>query len=269
MKFAASNIALTAYNHSEELMRLPDMGLIGLEVAPSRVWQDSWAGLTPRAVETYRGEIEQAGLKVVGLHSLFYDQPELGLFRDGDARARTLDFMEHLSKLCRDLGGRTLIYGGGRWRRELPLEDAFAEAVEFFAELIPRIQSHGTIYCFEPLGPTGSDFINSVLESISIVESLDHPSLRVQLDAKALAETGEMKAEIFKAAQPYLVHVHTNEPDMGILGTSGDIDNHLMAHLLKDIGYDQYISIEQKMIGEDAPLEALKQSAKILTECYG
>ena len=90
------------------------MGLTGLEVAPSRVWEDSWLGLSPNVAEIYRSEVEQVGLTVVGLHSLFYDQPQLGLFRFGDNRVRTLDFLEHLSKLCRDLGGTTLIYGGGR-----------------------------------------------------------------------------------------------------------------------------------------------------------
>ena len=151
----------------------------------------------------------------------------------------------------------------------MPLEDAFIEAVEVFGELIPRIENHGTIFCFEPLAPTGSDFINSVHDSIRIVERVNHPALRVQLDAKALGANGEMTPDIFEAARPYLVHVHTNEPDMGILGTSGEIDNFTMARLLRDIDYDGYVSIEQKMICEAAPLEALRQSAKVLTECYG
>lgn len=176
--------------------------------------------------------------------------------------------MEHLSKLCRDLGGKTLTYGGGRQRDKLSQEEAFIESEAFFHDLIPRIEDHGTVFCFEPLAPTDSDFINSVYDSIRLVESVNHPSLRVQLDAKALVATGELTKEVFEAAAPYLVHVHVNEPDLGILGTSGTIDHQEMARLLTDIRYTGYVSIEQKMIGEDDPLIALSQSAKILKEYY-
>jgi sugar phosphate isomerase/epimerase len=268
VKLATSNIALSSYDHIEQLQHLAGFGLDGLEVAPSRVWRDTWKGLTPGQVTAYRKEIENAGLCVVGLHSLFYDQPELGLFQGPDTRSRTLDFMEHLSKLCRDLDGRILTYGGGRKRGELPLESAFIESEAFFSELIPRIEGHGTIFCFEPLAPQDSDFINSVYESIRLVKALNHPSLRVQLDAKALVATGELNIEVFQAAAPYLIHVHANEPDLGVLGTSGNIDHQTMAELLTKIGYDGYVSIEQKMIGADNPLQELKRSVEILRSLY-
>jgi sugar phosphate isomerase/epimerase len=247
---------------------LSEMGLSGLEVAPSRVWRDTWPALKIADVSSYKRAVEAAGLKVIGLHSLFYDQPDLGLFRDHKTRAHTLDFMEHLSKLCRDLGGKTLTYGGGRSRGDLSMEEAFIESELFFSDLIPRIESHGTVFCFEPLAPSDSDFINSVNESIRLVEAVNHPSLKVQLDAKALAATDEMTIGIFKSAAPYLVHVHANEPDLGVLGTSSNVDHCFMGSLLGEIGYDGYVSIEQKMVGEDDPLVALSKSAGILQEFY-
>src|SRR4051812_18082931 len=116
MRLSISNIALTAFDHLAELSALPALGLSGLEVAPSRVWQDTWHGLKAADVAAYRRNVESAGLRVVGLHSLFWDQRELGLFRDQDTRGRTIDFLAHLSGVCRDLGGRTLIYGSA-WAR--------------------------------------------------------------------------------------------------------------------------------------------------------
>lgn len=244
------------------------MGLSGLEVAPSRVWHDTWLGLKNSDVSGYRKSVEAAGLKIIGLHSLFYDHPELGLFRDPETRRQTLDFMEHLSKMCRDLGGSTLTYGGGRKRGSVSLEKAFTESEAFFADLIPRIESHGTVFCFEPLGPADSDFINSVYDSIRLVESIDHPALRVQLDAKALVANQELNDDVFRDSAPCLVHVHANEPDLGILGSSGLIDHPLIGSSLQEIGYEGYVSIEQKMIGEDDPLVALSQSVDVLKECY-
>ena len=68
MKLAVSNIALSAYRHEEDLKSLPGMGFLGLEVAPSRVWKNTWQGLSPKSVERYRNEVKNAGLSIVGLH---------------------------------------------------------------------------------------------------------------------------------------------------------------------------------------------------------
>jgi len=268
MKFAVSNIALSAYDHTDDFGPLADMGLSGLEVAPSRVWRDTWKGLTTHEVSDYRHRAEQAGLRIVGLHSLFFDRPELGLFKDPAARAESMDFLTHLSRVCRDLGGRTLIYGGGRKRGNLPASEARIEAIDFFGELSKRIEDHGTCFCFEPLGPADSDFINSALESLDIVTEVASPTLAVQLDAKALVENGEARADTFRAVAENLVHFHSNEPGLKILGSSGTVDHAALGGMLKDIGYDGYVSIEQRMMDEADPLAAVRQSAQHLKECY-
>lgn len=268
MKFAVSNIALSAFDHAGDFPRLAELGLDGVEVAPSRVWQDTWKGLKTDAVADYRRQIENAGLSVVGLHSLFFDQPNLGLFKDAAARAESLDFLEHLSGVCRDLGGKTLIYGGGRRRGGLAPDDAWNEAVHFFGELCARTEDHGTCFCFEPLGPNDTDFINSAKESLAIVNEINHPALRVQLDAKALVENNEAVLNTFEAAEPKLVHYHANEPGLGVLGTSGKVDHAALGGFLKKIGYDGYVSIEQRMLEEETPLANIGASLEILQSCY-
>jgi sugar phosphate isomerase/epimerase len=268
VKFAVSNIALAVYDHADDFGPLADIGLSGLEVAPSRVWRDTWAGLTGGAVADYHRAIEAAGLSVVGLHSLFFDHPELGLFKDQAARAASLDFLEHLSGVCRDLGGRTLIYGGGRNRGTLSAGDARTEAIDFFGELSKRMEAHGTCFCFEPLGPADSDFINSAFESLDIVNEVASPTLAVQLDAKALVENDEAEADTFRAVAGKLVHFHANEPGLGILGSSGTVDHAALGAMLRDIGYGGFVSIEQRMIDAGDPLAAIRQSAQHLKECY-
>lgn len=270
MKLSLSNIALTAYDHESELSALPALAITGLEVAPSRVWHDTWTGLTPAMVAKYRREVEGAGLEVVGLHSLFWDHRDLGLFRDADTRSRTLDFLAHLSAVCRDLGGRTLIYGSGwaRNRNGLPMADAMAETESFFGELSKRMEGHGTCICFEPVGPQESDFVNSVFDSIAIAEKLDHPAIRVQIDAKALVANDEDVLEPFLRAKPYLVHYHANEPDLGVLSDSGAVDHAKLGGFLRRVDYTGYVSIEQRMVNEADPLDAVRESARVLRDNY-
>lgn len=268
VRYAVSNIALPAFDHADDFGRLREFGLEAIEVAPSRVWRDTWHGLTTLEVSDYRRRIVNAGLGVVGLHSLFYDRPELGLFKGLAERAQSLDFLEHLSKVCRDLGGRTLIYGGGRKRGAMPEDEARAEAVDFFGELTKRVETHGTCFCFEPLGPGDSDFINSALESLAIVEEVGSPALRVQLDAKALVENDEAVIETFEAVRSKLVHFHANEPGLGPLGSTGEVDHRALGGMLNEIGYDGTVSIEQRMRGGDDPLADVGISAALLREAY-
>lgn len=268
MRFAVSNIALSAYDHARELAALPALGIEAVEVAPSRVWRDTWKGLSDADVAAYRRRIESAGLDVVGLHSLFYDQPALGLFKAPAERAESLEFLVHLSKVCRDLGGRTMIWGVGRRRGSVPLDAARTEAIAFCGELAARIEGHGTCLCFEPLGPKDSDFINSALESLDIVEAVNSPMLRVQLDAKALVDNDEAALATFRAVKDRLVHFHANEPGFAVLGASGRIDHKFMGDALKKIGYDGFVSIEQKVLNEADPLADVARSARRLQDCY-
>ena len=268
-KFAISNIALTPLAHSDELQVLSELGFTGLEVAPSRVWQDTWHGLTPAMVASYRRDVEAAGLNVLGLHSLLFDQKDMGLFADDAGRARVLDYMTHLSAVCRDIGGHTLIWGAGRWRHERSVADANAYAIDFFQDLDARVRDHGTCFCFEPLGPKNSDFLNSVIDAEKLVEALALPSVALHLDAKGITENAEMTLEIAALAKPYLKHVHVNEPGLGILGSTGDIDHVAFAEILSNIGYDRFISIEQRMIDPNDALGPVRQSAAYLTSVYG
>ncbi len=268
-RFALSNIALTAFDHIPELTTVTELGITRLEVAPSRVWEDTWHDLTPAMVTSYRRDVEAAGLEILGLHSLLFDQKDMGLFADTEGRARVLDFMTHLSAVCRDLGGHTLIWGAGRWRHGRTLVDANAYAIDFFQDLDARVRDHGTCFCFEPLGPKDSDFLNSVIDAKDLVEALAVPSVGLQLDAKGIVENGEMTAEIAEIAKPYLKHVHVNEPGLGILGTTGEIDHAAFAAILNGIGYDGFISIEQRMVDPTDALGPVRQSAAYLTSVYG
>jgi sugar phosphate isomerase/epimerase len=237
-------------------------------VAPSRVWRDTWRGLGAAEVTAYRKAVEGAGLRVVGLHSLLYDQPGLDLFGAKDQRRQTMEFMEHLSRICRDLGGRTLIWGAGRKRGSLPLDDATRAAAGFFRELCPRIADHGTCFCFEPLSADDADFINSALDALQIVLAVDHPALQVQLDAKALVANGEAELATFRAVAPHLVHFHANEPDLGVLGTSGSVDHGLLGRFLNQVGYGGCVSIEQRMGNGADPIADVASSAAVLMEHY-
>ena len=268
MKYAVSNIALTPHEHADELIQLREVGLDGIEVAPSRAWKDTWHGLSAPEIDVYRRQIEAAGLETVGLHSLLFDRPDLALCETAGQRRGLMEFFVHLSAVCRDLGGRTLIWGGGRRRGKIPEDEAGDVAVTFFGELTDRIADHGTVFCIEPLAPGDTDFLNSVIDCQKIVHRVGSPSLKIQIDVKALATNGELSADVFARVAPDLVHVHANEPGFGTLGSSGEVDHAAAGEFLRKLRYDDFVSIEQKQLDADDPIGPIGQSASVLREAY-
>ena len=100
------------------------------------------------------------------------------------------------------------------------------------------------------------------------MEAIGHPALRVQLDAKALVANEEAVPKTFSAVKDYLVHFHANEPNLDVLGTSGFVDHAAMGRMLRKIGYDGYVSIEQRLLDENDPLTNVARSTRILHSCY-
>ncbi len=244
MKHSISNIALPSYDHDNELPALVEIGFEGLEVAPSRVWEDT-ANISFFEVNKYRGKVESAGLRIVGLHSLFFDQPKLGLFRGPEVRAKTIGFLTHLSRVCADLGGSTLVYGSPQARRRdsLSLEKADEEAISFFGELSQATESHGTCFVIEALGENETDYINSARHALKIAKAVNRNELKSHLDAKAVVDAGEAEIGFFRELAPTLIHYHANDPGLGVLGETSKVDHCLLGKLLRDIDYRGYVSI--------------------------
>tara|TARA_R110000868_G_scaffold218487_3_gene468730 strand:- start:771 stop:1598 length:828 start_codon:yes stop_codon:yes gene_type:complete len=247
LKLAITNIALPAFDHLGDFSVLRDEGFLGLEVALSRIWPEDWNTPSIAEVEVYRRAVNAAGLDIVGLHSLFWQREKLTMFGDAATIEDTKRFLVNLSAICRDLGGRTLIYGSrtARTRGESSIAEANLRAADFFAGLCQRIEPHGTCFCIEPLETAVADYVHSVLESAEVVRMVDHPAMRVQIDAKAMAAAEEISIETVRAVADLLVHVHANEMDLGPVRDPSEVAHAALGACLRDIGYDGYVSIEQ------------------------
>ena len=211
MKLAITNIALPAFDHLGDFPALRDEGFSGLEVALSRIWSEDWNTPSVAEVEAYRRAANAADLDIVGLHSLFWQREELTMFGDTATVEDTKRFLVSLSAICRDLGGRTLIYGSrtARTRGETSINDANVRAADFFTDLCRRVEEHGTCFCIEPLETAVADYVHSVLESAEVVRMV------------------------------------ANEMDLGPVRESSEVEHAALGACLRNIGYDGYVSIEQ------------------------
>lgn len=263
MKFAVSNLALPALDHSHLLPYLRPMGIAGIEIAPAHTWSD----LSPHNVVTYRDAVQSSGLEIVGLHDLLAARPDLGIFTDQETTLRTVDYLEQLSAICRDLGGHTLVFGSaGRHRGDLTLEHAWTICEAFFELLLPKIEDHGTVLCLEPSGISDSDFCLTARECRLLAEHLDHASFGYQLNSKAQVENDDTGHASFAALRGRLNHFHANEPGLVPFGTSGRVNHPDCRRHLAAISYKGWVTMAQR-VGND-PLANVAQGFLSLSEIY-
>jgi sugar phosphate isomerase/epimerase len=269
MPLAFSNLALPAFNHLALLPELRALGVEGIEVAPDHTWPRPYFGqdFSAGQVGAYRHAAQSAGLKIVGLHALLGGRPELGIFEDADTRHHTIEHLVHLSQVCRDLGGRSLILDS-RWSRNLETREAFLQCRAFLERLLPRIEDHGTVLCFAPLTPEEGDFCRLARECLMLVNALDHSSFGLHVRTAAMAANHETGHQHFAARRGRLEHVHIDEPGLVAFGSSGAVDHPDMRRHLSAISYDSWLSVVQRHELETSTHEALVAAVRGFNAIY-
>jgi len=267
MKLAASNLNFPAFRHLDLLPVLPALGIEGLEVAPAHTWLDPWDGVPSAEVKAYRKAATSAGLKIVGLHCLLSGRPDLGLFDMLGMGGRTISYLTQLSAICRDLGGKTLILGP-RWRRRLTDRTAWLQGRAFLELLLERIETHGTVLCFDQLAPGEGDFCTTARECYMLVNAVDHPAFGLHLSAAGLTANGETGHAPFASVRGRLEHFHAGEPAYAPLGSSGQIDHTDLRRHLAAISYTGWVSLVQRARAGLNLFAALAQGASFAANRY-
>ncbi len=269
MKLSVSHIGWPFEKSDIAFNKMAELGVKGLEIAPSKVWQDTW-NIPFKEVERFRKRVEKNNLKIVGLHALLFDHPELGLFKESEVEKKTIDFLRRLGKLCSDLGGKTLVFGSGQCRNRgsMPLNEAMDKATDFFLQVAVNMQKEGVVMCIEQLDTNETDFINTAKQSLELIKKVGHTGFQGQLDTKSIHASNEIELKLFEDFYPYLKHVHVNDPGLVEVGSTGLINHMKIGKLLKSIEYDGFVSIEQKTINSDSPFNAVVNSVKEVKRCY-
>ncbi|MCB0359361.1 MAG: TIM barrel protein, partial [Bdellovibrionales bacterium] len=150
-RVAISNLAWDLDEDPEIRQALHSLGVRGVEIAPSKIWEHPLA-VSPDEVKQYREYWAEADIAIVSLQSLCFGRPDLQLFESETQRSALLDHLVGMCELAVALGAEHLVYGSPkqRVRGDLRLADAESIAVDFFASLGERAESLGVIVCFEP-----------------------------------------------------------------------------------------------------------------------
>ena len=103
-----------------------------------------------------------------------------------------------------------IVFGSGAARRipdDFDRERAWAQLVDFGRLIGPLAVDHGVTIAVEPLNYAECNVLNTVAESAAYVRDVDHPGVRLLVDAYHWARNEEPTNAIV-AAGPLLVHAH-------------------------------------------------------------
>ncbi|MCH8047963.1 MAG: sugar phosphate isomerase/epimerase [Planctomycetes bacterium] len=246
MKFAICNETFVDWPFEKAFATARECGYTGIEIAPFTIAADA-KDISAQARQQIRRQAAEADLEVVGLHWLLAKTEGYYLTSpDAEVRQRTAEYIGELARLCRDLGGKLLVFGSPQQRNLLP-GTSLAEATNYAAEVIGRsvetLQETGVTLAVEPLGPAEGDFLNTAAEGVALVEQIGSPMVRLHLDVKAMSTEAIPVADVIRANAAHLVHFHANDPNK--LGPGmGEVDFVPIFAALKEIDYQGWVSVE-------------------------
>ncbi|MFK8113774.1 MAG: sugar phosphate isomerase/epimerase family protein [Rubripirellula sp.] len=246
MKYAICNETFGDWPLEDALKLAREVGYTGWEVAPFMLTEDIFSyGSDQRAA--YRQQVESAGFEIIGLHWLLAKTEGLYLTtNDAETRQKTSEYLCELARLCRDLGGSVLVLGSPQ-QRNVPegqsMESAMENAANVLRATVSELEATSVRIAIEPLGHEEGNFLNTAAEGRQLQAMVNSPLVQLHLDVKAMSDEPTPTPQIIRDNADAMLHFHANDPNRQGPGM-GDVDFVPIFQALRDIGYDDWVSVE-------------------------
>lgn len=245
-KFAICQELFEGWDWKKQCEFIASVGYEGIEIAPFTLADDlSEFGKGKR--QEYRKIAQDSGLTVLGLHWLLAKTEGFHLTTsDQDTLDRTEAYLKFLATLCQDLGGNLMVLGSPQQRNlveGVSAQQAMDNAVGVLSRCAKHFDECGVTLCFEPLSTQETDFCVSAKEGMDLVEAVNHPSVQLHLDVKAMSSETDSIPEIIDRFAASTAHFHANDVNLRGPGM-GDTDFVPIFNALKDSVYNGWVSVE-------------------------
>ncbi len=246
MRYAICNELFQGWDHRRVVDYVAGAGYTGLEIAPYTL-AEHVDEITPSRRRELRSIAEDRGITITGLHWLLVKPPGLHICHpDAAVRARTADYLRRLVDLCGDLGGAVMVFGSPNQRKiapDLPRADAVGWARDVFASCGATAAARGVTLCLEALPEDLTNFLNTNAEVRESVAAIGHPNIRMMIDVKSMCAEAIPLPDNIRACAGVFRYVHANDSNLKGPGF-GAVDYAPIASTLREVGYDDWISVE-------------------------
>lgn len=246
MKFAVCNETFVDWPLDRACAFARECGYTGLEIAPFTLAESAYE-ITAQQRTDVRRTAETAELEVIGLHWLLAKTTGYHLTTpDPATRRRTAEYLGELARLCRDVGGRVLVFGSPV-QRNLPEgvshEQGLEHAAEVLRSIVPVLEQQDVVLAVEPLGPAEGNFLNTAADGVQLVEMVGSPHCRLHLDCKAMSSEPTPIPVLIRRHHGLMEHFHANDPNRQGPGF-GELDFHPIFQALGEVDYRGWVSVE-------------------------
>jgi len=270
MQFGICNEIFKDWQLTDAMAFAKRAGYDAIEIAPFTL-----TGRVTEISSARRREIREAaqrtGIAISGIHWVLVGTEGFHLTHpDAAIRRRTADYYVELVNFCADLGGRFLINGSPKFRNlqdGVTKEQGIAFALAVLQPCVAVAEERGVTFCFEPLAPSETNFINTAAEAIRFAREFNSPAMSVILDVKAMSSEGTPVPDIIRASKGGFAYFHANDANLKGPGF-GDVDFHPIAAALRDVGYDGTVSVEVFKF-EEGPEVIATKSIEYLKQVFG
>lgn len=236
MKLSISNIAWAREKDSEIYAAMSRLGYSGLEIAPTRIFPENPYACIAEAGKWGAG----LGLAIPSMQSIWYGRTEK-IFTCAEEREILAEYTRQAIQFAAAIHCRNLVFGCPRNRDCSPGTDPGA-AVPFFRTLARIAAQYGCVIGMEANPPIyNTNFVNDTPAALELVRQVAHPNFMLNLDVGAMVCNGEGIGAL-RGNVRHISHVHISEPWLKPIEPR-PLHRELAA-LLRDEGYDGYVSIE-------------------------
>lgn len=270
MKFGICNEIFKDWKLADAMMFAKQAGYDAIEIAPFTI-APSVTEISPAQRREIRESARQAGIAISGIHWVLVGTEGYHLTHPApEVRERTANYYVELVNFCADLGGAFLINGSPKFRNLMDgvtHGQALAWAREVLQPCVDVAKERGVTFCFEPLAPSETNFINTAAEAIAFAKGFGSPAMSVILDVKAMSSEGRPLPDIIRASKGGFAYFHANDANLKGPGF-GEVDFRPIAAALSEVGYEGYVSVEVFKFEEGAEAIATKSIA-YLKQVFG
>lgn len=240
MKLSISNIGWTVEQDNQIYEMMKKYGFKGLEIAPTRIFQESPYDKLTEAQKWVENLRKLYGFSVCSMQSIWYGRQER-IFGTEEEFQTLVVYTKKAIDFASIIGCGNLVFGCPR-NRNVPEGADPKKGIRFFREIGDYAAAKGTVIGLEANPPIyNTNYINNTSEAFSLIEAVSSEGFKLNLDVGTMIQNGEGVEELTDKIH-LINHVHISEPGLK------PIKQRAIHTVLKDIldnrGYKGYISIE-------------------------
>lgn len=251
MRLSISNIGWEAEQDEKVYSLMKRYGFTGLEIAPTRIFQERPYELLSEAAAWSLALAEKYGFSVPSMQSIWFGRQEK-LFGTDEERERLAEYTKKAIDFAAVVGCKNMVFGCPR-NRVIPQDADPEQGIAFFREIGRYAAQKGTVIGMEANPPIyHTNYINDTPSALELIRQVDAEGFRLNLDVGTMIQNQE-DVSLLQDNVRLISHVHISEPELKAIEPRA-LHRELKKVLL-DEGYQGYVSIEMGKTNDLSVLE--------------